>query len=73
LILYQVANIADPRSELPALPEDLKRHSWILFFFKMKRFDHFINGEYRPSLNGATIDVINPCNRKKICYGCGGR
>ncbi len=31
----------------------------------MKRFDHFINGEYKPSVNGQTMDVINPATGKK--------
>ncbi len=31
----------------------------------MKRFDHFINGEYKPSVSGATMDVINPSTGKK--------
>ncbi len=29
------------------------------------RFDHFIYGEYRPSLNGGTLDVINPATGNK--------
>jgi aminomuconate-semialdehyde/2-hydroxymuconate-6-semialdehyde dehydrogenase len=31
----------------------------------MKKFDHFINGEYRPSVSGETMDVINPSTGKK--------
>lgn len=31
----------------------------------MKTYQHFIFGEYRPSLNGGTMDVINPATGKK--------
>lgn len=30
----------------------------------MKQFRHFINGEYQPSLNGGTMEVINPATGK---------
>jgi aminomuconate-semialdehyde/2-hydroxymuconate-6-semialdehyde dehydrogenase len=31
----------------------------------MKQYNHFINGEYRPSLHGGTMDLINPATGKK--------
>ncbi|MEO7925579.1 MAG: aldehyde dehydrogenase [Saprospiraceae bacterium] len=31
----------------------------------MKSFEHFINGEYKPSVSGKTMDVINPSTGKK--------
>jgi len=31
----------------------------------MKQYNHFINGEYKPSLHGGTIDIINPATGKK--------
>ncbi|MEP6646433.1 MAG: aldehyde dehydrogenase [Saprospiraceae bacterium] len=31
----------------------------------MKTFEHFINGEYIPSVSGKTMDVINPSTGKK--------
>ncbi len=31
----------------------------------MKQYNHFVNGEYRPSLDGRTMDIINPATGKK--------
>ncbi|HEY3387893.1 MAG TPA: aldehyde dehydrogenase [Saprospiraceae bacterium] len=31
----------------------------------MKQYHHFINGEYRPSLHGGTMDIINPATGLK--------
>ncbi|HZV70414.1 MAG TPA: aldehyde dehydrogenase [Saprospiraceae bacterium] len=31
----------------------------------IKSFEHFINGEYRPSVSGKTMDVLNPSTGKK--------
>jgi aminomuconate-semialdehyde/2-hydroxymuconate-6-semialdehyde dehydrogenase len=31
----------------------------------MKQYNHFINGAYRPSLHGGTIDIINPATGLK--------
>ncbi|HSF90248.1 MAG TPA: aldehyde dehydrogenase [Saprospiraceae bacterium] len=31
----------------------------------MKQYNHFINGEYRPSLHGGTMDIINPATGQK--------
>jgi len=31
----------------------------------MKQYNHFINGEYRLSLHGGTMDIINPATGKK--------
>jgi aminomuconate-semialdehyde/2-hydroxymuconate-6-semialdehyde dehydrogenase len=38
----------------------------------MKAFQHFIFGEYRPSLNGGTMDVINPATGKKYASVAAG-
>jgi aminomuconate-semialdehyde/2-hydroxymuconate-6-semialdehyde dehydrogenase len=38
----------------------------------MKRFDHFINGQYKPSVNGGTMDVINPSTGKKYALLAAG-
>ena len=31
----------------------------------MKQYNHFIGGEYKPSVNGGTMDIINPATGKK--------
>ena len=31
----------------------------------MKQYNHFINGEYRPSLHGRTMDILNPATGQK--------
>jgi aminomuconate-semialdehyde/2-hydroxymuconate-6-semialdehyde dehydrogenase len=32
----------------------------------MKQYHHFINGTFRPSMHGGTMDIINPATGKKI-------
>jgi len=38
----------------------------------MLRFDHFINGQYRPSVSGATMEVINPSTGKQYALLAAG-
>ena len=38
----------------------------------MKEYNHFINGEYRPSLHGGTMDIINPATGKKYAILASG-
>src|SRR5688500_18637280 len=38
----------------------------------MKTFNHFIFGEYRPSLSGQTLDVFNPATGKKYATVAAG-
>ena len=38
----------------------------------MKQYNHFINGEYRPSLHGGTMDIINPATGKKYAILASG-
>jgi len=38
----------------------------------VKEYNHFINGEYRPSLHGGTMDIINPATGKKYAILASG-
>ncbi len=38
----------------------------------MKRIEHFINGEYRASLQGGTMDIINPATGQSYAQLCAG-
>jgi aminomuconate-semialdehyde/2-hydroxymuconate-6-semialdehyde dehydrogenase len=38
----------------------------------MKRFDHFIRGEYRPAVSGRTLDVIHPATGRKYAEVASG-
>ena len=38
----------------------------------MKQYNHFINGEYRPSVHGGTMDIINPATGAKYAVLASG-
>ena len=38
----------------------------------MKQYNHFINGEYKPSVHGGTMGIINPATGKQYALLASG-